>query len=199
MCECFFFLSYPWGQCSQLTQQRGVTAVCWLVIHFIFISSALCLVAKEAASVILSSLVFMGGRVRDPGSDWPSWISQMPLENLQKNCYSGFVKYFSLKSTRRSACACNTRKLFKRLHRWYIYFLSRWKSIVRFPLWDQPFLPRTLSLFMHFHFHLNKIDLTPFSSCYLKKWFPRWGIMSYKNIRLTLNMYSGGILFWNSC
>lgn len=46
---------------------------------------------------------------------------------------------------------------------------------------------------------MNKIDLNLFSSCCPQKWFPRWGIMSYKNIRLTLNMDSGGILFWNSC
>ena len=34
-----------------------------------------------------------------------------------------------------------------------------------FSLQDQLFLPRAPSLFMHLHFLLNKIDLTPFSSC----------------------------------
>lgn len=200
--EAIWFCPKPrGGKRHRLTPQRGVEAFCWLAGCLIFISAqAFCLVAKEVncSPIILWSLVFIEGWVRYPSSDWRSWISQMPLENLQENGFFSFVQDFSLDRTITNVQPITDKKLFKK-HTMAIYLFFNITQILNFHYG----INRFCSEFHHYLCSsisfMNKIDLNLFSSCCPQKWFPRWGIMSYKNIRLTLNMDSGVILFWNSC
>lgn len=79
--------------------RRGVGVYCWLASRLIFISILPFCLAVKAVNLHYHFVVISihEGPGQVPRSDWHSWISQMPLENLQKNCYLSFVQHFNLK------------------------------------------------------------------------------------------------------
>lgn len=104
-------------------------------------------------------------------------------------CYTSFVQDFHLKLTVSKVNACNSNWSYSKGYAGYLFILYHYRN----------YLPDCHCRTNCFHPELRH-DLCTSISSWTKliwlhshhvapqKWFPRWGIMSYKNIRLPLNM-----------